>query len=197
MERTKLPGTEEESAEVEKLDRSIRRREKGVKRYQFFLLRMLLLLLTVWLLFFVFIGVTHMPNGDMYPRVDAGDFVVYYRLDKSPKFQDVVVYQMADSSGKSSLLISRVIAVPGDTVELTESGTLKVNGNAIAEPGIFYPNTLFRGQTAPSYPLTLGEDEYFVLGDKRDDASDSRSFGPVPGKNLLGTVITILRRTKL
>lgn len=197
MERTKLPGTEEESAEVEKLDRSIRRREKGVKRYQFFLLRVLLLLLTVWLLFFVFIGVTHMPNGDMYPRVDAGDFVVYYRLDKSPKFQDVVVYQMADSSGKSSLLISRVIAVPGDTVELTESGTLKVNGNAIAEPGIFYPNTLFRGQTAPSYPLTLGEDEYFVLGDKRDDASDSRSFGPVPGKNLLGTVITILRRTKL
>lgn len=197
MERTKLPGTAEESAEVEKLDRSIRRREKGVKRYQFFLLRMLLLLLTVWLLFFVFIGVTHMPNGDMYPRVDAGDFVVYYRLDKSPKFQDVVVYQMADSSGKSSLLISRVIAVPGDTVELTESGTLKVNGNAIAEPGIFYPNTLFRGQTAPSYPLTLGEDEYFVLGDKRDGASDSRSFGPVPGKNLLGTVITILRRTKL
>lgn len=197
MERTKLPGTEGESAEVEKLDRSIRRREKGVKRYQFFLLRMLLLLLTVWLLFFVFIGVTHMPNGDMYPRVDAGDFVVYYRLDKSPKFQDVVVYQMADSSGKSSLLISRVIAVPGDTVELTESGTLKVNGNAIAEPGIFYPNTLFRGQTAPSYPLTLGEDEYFVLGDKRDGASDSRSFGPVPGKNLLGTVITILRRTKL
>ena len=197
MDKTKWPGVEEDSVDTEKLDKTIRRREKGVKRYQHFLLRVLILLLALWLLFFVFIGVTHMPNADMYPRLDAGDLVLYYRLDKSPKFQDVVAYQVSDPNGKQATLVSRVIAVPGDTVELTASGAILVNGNTIAEPGIFYSNSLYLGETAPDYPLTLGPDQFFVLGDKRDSATDSRSFGPISRENLLGVVITILRRTNL
>ena len=196
MDKNKTPAVEE-STDTEKLNKTIKRREKGVKKYQFFLLRILILLLALWLLFFVFIGVTHMPNADMYPRMDAGDLVVFYRLDKTPKFQDIVAYQKTDSAGKQTMLISRVIAVPGDTVEITEEGAVLVNGNAIAEPGIFYHGTVYLGGSAPSYPLTLGPEEYFVLGDKRDAATDSRSFGPVSKNELLGLVITILRRTNL
>ena len=197
MDQTKEPGAAEERVDMEKLNKTIRRREKGVKRYQHFLLRILILLLVIWLLFFVFIGVTHMPNADMYPRLDAGDLVLFYRLDTSPKFQDVVVYQVTDPNGRETTLVSRVIAVPGDTVEVTESGAILVNGHSIAEPGIFYPGSLYLGQSAPSYPLTLGPDQFFVLGDKRDTATDSRSFGPVSREDLLGVVITILRRTNL
>ena len=183
--------------EGEQLAKKIKYRERGVKQYQHFILRLVILVAIIWVLFFVFIGLTHMPNGDMYPRIDSGDFVMYYRLDKTPKFQEVVVFQKPDNTGKKAQMISRVIAVPGDTVEITTDGAVIVNGNALSEPGIFYRGTTYEGDTAPVYPLTLGENEYFVLGDMRTDARDSRSFGPVRGDEILGTVITIVRRINL
>ena len=51
---------------VQELNQNIQRKETGVKQYQMFILRVLILLVIVWLLFFVFIGLTRMPSGDMY-----------------------------------------------------------------------------------------------------------------------------------
>ncbi len=190
-------NTQTTPSEGEQLEKKVKHRERGVKQYQFFILRLLVFLVIVWVLFFVFIGLTHMPNGDMYPRIDSGDFVMYYRLDKTPKFQDVIVYQKPDANGKKTQLISRVVAVPGDTVEVTTDGAVIVNGNPLIEPAIFYHGTTYEGDAAPVYPLTLGENEYFVLGDQRAEARDSRSFGPVKKDEILGLVVTIARRINL
>ena len=78
---------EEKTAEPrsdEKLKKKLRRSERSVRDYQYFLLRLIILMVLMWVLFFKLIGVIRMPTGDMYPRIDAGDLVMFYRLDTQP-----------------------------------------------------------------------------------------------------------------
>lgn len=189
------PATREEAAE--QMTKKLKRSERSVKEYQYFILRLFVFLLVLWILFFQIVGLTHMPSGDMAPRLDAGDLVLFYRLDKNVKAQDVVVIEKVtpDSDGKKALFISRVIAVAGDTVEITEDGRVLVNGNTLIESNIFSTTQPYEGYT--EYPLTLGEDECFVLSDARRNSEDSRYFGPVARKEIQGTVITIVRRNNL
>lgn len=194
-EKTMLP--EEGEKLSQKQIKKVKNAEKHVKNYQFFILRLLILILVLWVLFFKVIGLTHMPTGDMYPRIDLGDFVMYYRLDKDVSKQDVVVLekQTPDSKGKKLMYICRVVAIEGDTVEITEEGQLLVNGTAMIERNIYSLTLPYEGYT--KYPLTLGEGECFVLADQRDGASDSRYFGVVQKSDLIGTVIAIVRRNNL
>ena len=170
--------------------------ERGVKAYQFFFVRLAVLLILLWVLFFKIIGVMAMPNGDMYPRVDLGDLVLFYRLDTDVRAQDLAVVQKTTPDTKETrLYVCRVVAVAGDTVEITEDGQLKINGSTMIESNIFYKTYRYEGYT--EYPLTLGEDQCFVLVDKRDGGADSRYFGPVDKSEVLGTVITVARRNGL
>ena len=177
---------------VSELDRS----EKSVKRYQWLVVRLVLIVAVLWVLFFKVVGLTHMPSGDMFPRVDAGDLVLFYRLDTDVSAQDVIVLEKAtpDSNGAKQLFISRVVAKEGDTVEV-KNDHLIVNGNTVMEDKIFYPTVSYEGLV--NYPVTLGPGECFVLADKRDDGADSRYFGPVSKDEIQGTVITIMRRNNL
>ena len=198
MDPSEKPAENAENMEEErgKLTEKVSKSEKSVKRYQWFVLRLLLIIVVLWILLFKIVGLTHMPSEDMYPRVDAGDLVLFYRLDKDVHSQDIVVIEKStpENAGKQ-LFISRVIAVGGDTVEISSEQGLVVNGNAVRENGIFYRTAPYAGYT--EYPLTLAEDEVFVLSDSREQSSDSRYFGPVKKSELEGTVITIVRRNKL
>jgi signal peptidase I len=82
-------------------------------------------------------------------------------------------------------LIKRAIGLPGDTVELRD-GVVLVNGVAIDEPYIQDVHT-----SCASYcqPITLGPDEYFLMGDNRLNSLDSRNFGPIPASQIVGRVI--------
>lgn len=186
----------ERASEAAALTKKIRRAEASVKDYQFFILRLALFIVVLWLLLFVFIGVTHMPSTDMYPRIDAGDFVMFYRLDKDVKAQDIIVFrkEVPGQAGEHSF-ICRVVAVAGDTVDITDENRLLINGNAVVEPNIFYMTSRYEGYT--EFPLTLEEGECFVLADSRNGGTDSRVFGPVSKSEIEGTVITIVRRNNL
>ena len=192
-----LGGTDNsEPTEEQKIKKQLRRAERGVKDYQRLLLRLAALLLVIWLLFFQIVGLTHMPNDDMSPRLDAGDLVLFYRLDKDVQAQDVVVIEKATPDNpKKQLFICRVVAVEGDVVEITDEQHLKINGNSVIEPKIYSLTPRYEGFTR--YPLKLGEKECFVLADKRGGGTDSRYFGGVEKDEILGTVITILRRNEL
>lgn len=203
-----------------------KRKKKGkfLRAVRSFLLRWASFLLVLYILFFHLVGLTVMRTGDMYPRMDAGDLVLFYRLDRSWKAQDIVVIDKAVHSDYSSMemetrdkawwrkaldflkvpdpedppvkqFICRVVAAPGDTVEITEDQRLIINGNAVIESGIFYTTSAYVGYT--EYPVRLGVDEYFVMADFRNGGVDSRFFGPVRKEEILGTVITILRRNNL
>ena len=180
----------------EQLKKKLRRSERSVRDYQYFLLRLIILLLLLWVLFFKLIGVIRMPTGDMYPRIDAGDLVMFYRLDTNPSAQDVIALRrtVPTLSGEQTMVL-RVVAVAGDTVEVTETGFLKINGNVMDERNIFYPTPRYENYV--EYPLTLEEGECFALADSRNGGTDSRFFGPVLNSEILGTVITIVRRNAL
>lgn len=184
-----------EKKSAEKLPEKIQRSERSVKDYQYFILRLIILVVALWLLFFVFIGVMKMPTGDMYPRIDAGDLVLFYRLDKSVKAQDIIVIkkEVPTLEGKQTMIL-RVVAVAGDTVDIRDD-RLIINGNAVVEPNIFSPTPVYEGHT--EFPLTLQEGQCFVLADGRQGGSDSRFFGPVDQRDIVGTVITIIRRNNL
>ena len=178
------------------LSNKLKKSEKSVKKYEWLILRMLVILAIIWVMFFMVIGLTQMPGEDMYPRVDAGDMVLFYRLDKDVHAQDVIVVNKAtpDSAGKKHTFILRVVAVEGDTVEIKDN-RLIVNGNTMIEANIFYNTPEYAGFV--EYPVVLGEDEYFVLADNRQGGADSRFFGIVKKSEILGTVITVLRRNNL
>ncbi len=144
-------------------------------------------LAVVFLLLFTFVfGLYRNQDGDMFPSVRDGDLVVFYRLDSDYHASDCLVL---DYQGKRS--VRRVIATAGDTVDITEEG-LSINGTLQYEPNI-YENT-FRYESGPDFPVTLQEGEVFVMGDARDNATDSRVYGPVRVKDVLGKVMMVIRR---
>ncbi len=191
----KLNKEEKKKAESSaKTMKKLKNSEKSVKHYQFFIIRLIIILIVLWVLFFKVVGITKMPNGDMFPRIDQGDFILFYRLEKNFKAQDVVVIEKVtpDSNGKKQIFVCRVVAVAGDTVEITDNQRLIVNGDTMIESNIFYQTPRYEGFT--EYPITLKEGEIFVLADMRNGGHDSRYFGPITKDDIIGTVITILRR---
>ena len=188
-ENTSPEKTESLADKKEKAENTLDKSEKKLRNFQMFAIHALVFVFVIWLLFFKFIGMISMPNNDMFPRIDSGDLLMYYRLDKDPKAQDIICFRKNDTD-----YVARVIAVQGDTVEITD-GSLKVNGSVMAEPNIFETTTYYEGFT--TYPLTLKEGECFVLSDHRNGGEDSRYFGPVSYSEIKGTVINLLRRNNL
>ena len=153
-----------------------------------FLVRLFLLITVIGILFGVVFGLTPMANADMQPAVCAGDLMLYYRLDKNLKSDDVVVFQKEDIQ-----YTGRIVAVPRDVVEITDESELMVNKNTVMEDNIFYTTPAYDSEV--EYPLALKEDQYFILCDNREGAKDSRSFGVVDTSEIKGKVITIVRRS--
>ncbi|MCF0120142.1 MAG: signal peptidase I, partial [Oscillospiraceae bacterium] len=120
--------------------------------------------------------------------VKDGDLAIVFRLQKNYVKNDVVIYTHTDRR-----CVGRIAAGPGDVVIIDETGTLLVN-NTTQTGQILYPTYPTEELT---YPYTVPEGCYFVLGDFRTRADDSRHFGAVPRDELNGKVITVIRRRGL
>ena len=70
---------------TEKAGEQKKKARKGMNDFQWFAMQVLIFVIVLYVLFAHIIGITTMPNADMYPRIDSGDFLMYYRLDKEPK----------------------------------------------------------------------------------------------------------------
>ena len=141
-------------------------------------------------LFFTFMfGITQVQDETMDPAVKEGDLAIYYRLDKRYSKDDVVIVNI---DGETQ--IRRVVALPGDTVDMDERG-LVINGYSQIETDIYT-------RTEPyvdgiTFPITLAQDEVFVLGDNRPKAVDSRMYGAVKVSATNGKLMTLIRRRNL
>jgi len=148
------------------------------------------LIIAIATLLFSFVyGFHYQREPGMNPAVKDGDLVIYYRLSK-----DYAAGDLALVSFQNQKQIRRVVATAGDTVDFAEEG-LVINGSVQQEREIFETTELF--SDGPDFPITLRANEVFVLGDSRENAADSRLYGPVNRENTLGKVITILRRRNL
>jgi len=130
-------------------------------------------------------GIVRNTDPAMAPTVGGGDLVMFYRLNKNYVAGDVLLLR---HNGQNQ--IRRVVATAGDVVDITEDG-LVINGSLQQEPDIYQPTN--RYADGISLPVTVGPGQVFVLGDARQNATDSRVYGPVNIKDTLGKVITIIK----
>lgn len=135
----------------------------------------------------VFVGTRSVAQGrevlgpSMQPTFQQGQriFVAKYVVG-SPAHGDVVVFKPPVASQDD--FIKRVIGVPGDHV-VVRDGVVSVNGQPLDEPYVHGAISACGGQYCD---VTLGADEYYVMGDNRPNSSDSRYWGPVKGSNIKG-----------
>ena len=145
------------------------------------------------------------PSPSMVPTLDPGDRVLVARFLyhlTSPARGDIVVFRYPLDT--RVVFIKRLIGLPGDTVALRD-GQVYVNGVRRNEPYVFKMN----GRTTPTNPApaiagsTLSEPwslnrpyrvpagTYFMMGDNRLNSDDSRVWGPVPARDLIGKAFAV------
>lgn len=160
-------------------------------RYSF-LKKVIVIAALIFVLFSFVFGFMTIKGEDMAPAVRDGDIVLFFRLGREYNPSDLLVYE---HDGKK--YIGRVVAASGTSLDKSEKGVLLINGR-IHPPqkknGLFY-DTYARSKI--SYPFTLQQGEYFVLGDRRDDAKDSRDFGPINKDDIKGKVFSIIRKKNI
>lgn len=120
----------------------------------------------------------------MEPSLHEGEFVIVNRLAyrwQEPQRGDIVVFRYP--LNPSRRFIKRIIGIPGDTVRV-ENGHVYINGVLLDEPYIA-ADPRYSGE------WILGEGEVFVLGDNRNNSSDSQNWGPLPLDEIIGKAIFV------
>lgn len=160
-----------------------------LKRFFSFLVVVIIVILAAWAIRTYVIEPFEIPSGSMETTIEVGDKVFAEKISylfSSPEQGDIVVF--SDPQVPSRILIKRVIATAGQTVDLID-GVVYVDGVALNES---YTNgePSYPLETASnvsiSYPYTIPENMIWVMGDNRTDSSDSRYFGPIKISSIVG-----------
>lgn len=164
----------------------------GIWRESFKLVRDIFLVLAVVFLLLVFVAQPVVVEGtSMLPQLHDGERLIvnkliYYRLKNVSwghiERGDIVVFWYPNDPDKS--YVKRIIGLPGDTVEI-RNGTVYVNDEEMHED---YIDANFNKSGANHRREKVKEHYYFVMGDNRDNSSDSRYWGLVPEKYIYGKV---------
>ena len=96
-----------------------------------------------------------------------------------PQRGDVIVFQYPYDPQRD--FVKRIIGLPGETVAIN-NGVVYIDDKPLPDESAYVEYMSM--ETEP--PVTLGDDEYFVMGDNRPGSSDSRSWGPLTGRNIIG-----------
>ena len=136
--------------------------------------------------------ITVMQEGSMDPTLNAGDVLLVDRMAyrfSTPKRGDIIVYKTGDDK-KASTHIKRIIGLPGETIQIKD-GQILIDGETYQENGEF-PGIENAGVAETKVALDSGE--YFVLGDNRGFAFDSRaqSIGCIDADLLVGTAYAVV-----
>lgn len=154
-------------------------------------------------------GVVSINAHSMAGTIRDGDYVLVSRLHwffrkRSPSSMrapngPVVILRSATGKG---LMAKRIVAIGGDSIRIKD-GHLILNGLEIRESYVRY-NRYLRNGDRDSWPADLDgpgmrdiavpKEHYFVLGDNRNDSTDSRHFGPLPEGAVVGSVVFVWRR---
>ncbi len=136
-----------------------------------------LIIIAVILIRTFIITPVRVDGASMDQTLEDGQILLLYKLSNID-YGDIIVL---DEEKEGEIIIKRIIGMPGDTVSINDN-TVYVNGEELEEDYAY-------GETSDYEEITLGDDEYFILGDNRPISKDSRYFGPVKEDEIIGKVI--------
>lgn len=151
-------------------------------------LQTIVLAAAIFMLTYLFLVQPHEVKGSsMYPNFQDGERLltdkITYRFNE-PRRGDVIVFQAPPDRAKD--FIKRIVAIPGEIIQVKDNlvyvnnqllDEVYISSDISTQPGAF----LAEGKT-----YTLGAEEYLVMGDNRNHSSDSRSWGPIKKKEIIG-----------
>lgn len=130
----------------------------------------------------------------MDPTLTDGQMVMVNKTPEGPKNGDIIVFELPEkgyqftTNTEIQFVVKRVLAGPGETIDIGSDDTITVNGVIVDEP--YLTETAKNETYVPNYQshYELGDDEYFVAGDNRGHSCDSRYFGVVNYSEITGTI---------
>ena len=128
---------------------------------------------------------TYVSGSSMENTLSDGDNLIVDKITyrfSDPKRYDIIVFPYQYE--ENTYFIKRIIGLPGETVQIVD-GIIYIDGEALQES---YGRDVMKNSGLAADPVTLGEAEYIVLGDNRNDSTDSRdpSVGKIPRDRIIG-----------
>lgn len=128
---------------------------------------------------------TYVSGSSMENTLSHGDNLIVDKLSyrfRDPERFDIIVFPFRYAA--KTYYIKRIIGLPGETVQI-QDGDIYIDGEILNES---YGREVMKNAGLAADPITLGEDEYFVLGDNRNDSTDSRdpSVGVIHRDEIIG-----------
>jgi signal peptidase I len=132
----------------------------------------------------------YIPSDSMVPTLYEGDRLVVEKISyhfHPPKTGDIIVFHAPEELQrrgypKDQAFIKRIIGEPGETIQVAD-GKVYLNGQPLVEDYIAEP------PNKPFPSVKVPEDEFFVMGDNRNDSNDSRYWGFLPRQNIIGRAV--------
>ena len=147
----------------------------------------LLVVLCITYLVIHFVGQrTQVSGSSMEPKLSNNDNLIVDKITyrfKDPERYDIIVFPFEYED--NTYYIKRIIGLPGETVYIDKEGNIYINDTVLEEA---YGREVIREPGRAYEPITLGDDEYFVMGDNRNNSTDSRdpSVGNVKKDRIIG-----------
>lgn len=136
---------------------------------------------------FQFVGFAVIDGASMTPSLSEHDFIIYWKHPGEITREEVILSRAAGY--QNQIIAKRVIGLPGDIVEVDSQGKVLLNGEPYNETKAIYGEAQIAGDVL--FPIEVGQNRYFVLGDNRAVSVDSRvsMVGQIAEKDILGEVI--------
>lgn len=131
---------------------------------------------------------TEVDGSSMEPMLTDGDNLIVDKISyrfRDPQRYDIIVFPFKYE--ENTYYIKRIIGLPGETVQIDLEGNIYIDGEVLPENygrEIIKPETIDRAIN----PIVLGDDEYFVMGDNRNNSTDSRApmVGNIKREDIIG-----------
>lgn len=129
---------------------------------------------------------TEVQGSSMEPKLSNSDNLIVDKITyrfRDPERYDIIVFPFQYE--ENVFYIKRIIGLPGETVQIDEEGNISINGEVLKEG---YGKEVIQNPGRAGEPVTLGEDEYFVMGDNRNNSTDSRDLavGNIKREDIVG-----------